>query len=389
MNKEKNQVALISVFAAIFLTGFKLTIGTMTNSLGILSEALHSGLDLVAAIITLFAVRVSTKDADKDHHYGHGKIENFSALIETLLLFITCFWICYEAIHRLITGNIDIKVTIFSYIVVITSIVVDVWRSRKLMRAAKKYNSQALEADALHFSTDIWSSAVVLLGLISVTIGQMTGIKLFNYADSVAALFVALIVIHVCWKLGKRAVDALLDRAPDCVDDIETVVKRFTNILSYHSFKVRQSGHQYYVDVCVHVDDKYSLTEAHSISEDLEKEINLKNMKRFTSVIVFLAFAIASYAQLAPDYLISFGASGDTNVIGTIQVVNISDPDTVYLNGGDVLHLIGWGVGIQNPEKQSDMQIYPNPMTDKSTLKFIGSGNTNISIIDSYKYGSS
>ncbi len=106
-------------------------------------------------------------------------------------------------------------------------------------------------------------------------------------------------------------------------------------------------------------------------------------MKRFTSVIVFLALAIASYAQFnLPDYLISFGASGDTNVVGTIQVVNISDPDTVYLNGGEVLHLIGWGVGIQNPEKQSDMQIYPNPMTDKSTLKFIGSGNTNISIID-------
>ena len=273
MKTEKNKVALISVFAAIFLTIFKLTIGTLTNSLGILSEALHSGLDLVAAVITMFAVKVSAKDADKDHHYGHGKIENLSALIETLLLFITCFWICWEAIHRLINGKVDIQVTIFSYIVVITSIIIDIWRSKKLMKAAKKYNSQALEADALHFSTDIWSSTVVLLGLICVTIGKYIGIGIFNYADAVAALCVALIVIHISYKMGKKAVDALLDKVPDCVDNIETSIMRFDKIDSYHSFKVRQSGHLYYVDVNIHLDSKYSLTEAHNISEELEKEI--------------------------------------------------------------------------------------------------------------------
>ena len=138
----------MSVLAAIFLTAFKLGIGTWTNSLGILSEALHSGLDLVAAIITLYAVKASVKEADSDHHYGHGKIENFSALIETFLLFVTCFWICWEATHRLLSGNVDIKISVWSFVVVITSICIDVWRSRKLMRAAKKYNSQALEADA-------------------------------------------------------------------------------------------------------------------------------------------------------------------------------------------------------------------------------------------------
>jgi cation diffusion facilitator family transporter len=122
MKHEKRKVALISVFAAIFLTTFKLGIGTWTNSLGILSEALHSGLDLVAALITLYAVKASVKEADKDHHYGHGKIENFSALIETFLLFITCFWICWESIHRLINGNVDIKISVFSYIIVITSL---------------------------------------------------------------------------------------------------------------------------------------------------------------------------------------------------------------------------------------------------------------------------
>ena len=134
--------------------------------MGILSEALHSALDLVAAVITWFAVRLSDKPADKDHHYGHGKIENLSALIETLLLLITCVWIIYEALNRLISGETHLEVTVWSYVVVISSIIVDISRSRALKRMAVKHNSQALEADALHFSTDVWSSMVVLFGLI-------------------------------------------------------------------------------------------------------------------------------------------------------------------------------------------------------------------------------
>ena len=155
--KEKMRVAGLSVFAAIFLTGSKLAIGLLTGSLGILSEALHSALDLVAAVITYFSVRISDKPADRQHQFGHGKIENFSALLETLLLVITCVWIIYEAVNRLITGNVHLEVTAWSYIVVVSSIIIDVTRSRALYKVARKYNSQALEADALHFATDIWS----------------------------------------------------------------------------------------------------------------------------------------------------------------------------------------------------------------------------------------
>jgi cation diffusion facilitator family transporter len=151
----------------MFITGFKLIIGLLTGSLGILSEALHSALDMVAAVITYFSVRMSDKPADREHNYGHGKIENLSALIETLLLLITCIWIIYEAIHRLTSGQTVIEVTVWSYVVVISSIVIDFTRSRALLRVAKKHNSAALEADALHFSTDIWSSTVVLFGLIA------------------------------------------------------------------------------------------------------------------------------------------------------------------------------------------------------------------------------
>jgi cation diffusion facilitator family transporter len=114
MVKEKRRVAFISVIAAIFLTGTKLLIGLLTGSLGILSEALHSGLDLVAAIITYFSVRISDKPADREHNYGHGKFENFSAFIETILLLITCAWIIYEAVKRLASGNTHIEVNIWS-----------------------------------------------------------------------------------------------------------------------------------------------------------------------------------------------------------------------------------------------------------------------------------
>ncbi len=188
---KKTTVALSSVVAAVFLTASKAIIGVATGSLGILAEALHSGLDLLAAIVTYFSVRVSDKPADRDHHFGHGKIENLSALFETVLLLITCVWIIYEGVQRLQSGKVHIEVTYWSYIVVIASIIIDYTRSRALMKAAKKHNSQALEADALHFSTDIWSSAVVLLGLVCAQFG-------IHSADSYAALIVAAIVIYVC-----------------------------------------------------------------------------------------------------------------------------------------------------------------------------------------------
>ncbi len=268
MEKEKQKVALLSVFAAIFLTGSKLAIGLLTGSLGILSEALHSGLDLVAAIITYFSVRVSDKPADREHNYGHGKIENLSALIETSLLLITCVWIVYEAVFRLISGETHIEVSYWSYIVVISSIIIDISRSRALSRVAKKHNSQALEADALHFSTDIWSSVVVLLGLIFANFG-------FYFADAVAALAVAFIVVLISIRLGKRAIDVLLDKAPaDSVKKVNEVLATISEIKYFHSLKVRTSGADTFIKVNIHFEPHLSLIEVHEICDKVEKEIN-------------------------------------------------------------------------------------------------------------------
>src|SRR5436305_10778831 len=172
MRREKRGVALNSVIAAVFITIFKVIVGVTTGSLGIISEAAHSAFDLLAAIITLFSVRVSDKPADSDHQYGHGKIENFSAFLETGLLVLTCIWILWEAGRRMFFSHHSIEPSVAAFTVLFTSMAVDWWRSRALKRMASKYDSQALEADALHFGTDIWSSGVVVLGLALVLAGR-------------------------------------------------------------------------------------------------------------------------------------------------------------------------------------------------------------------------
>ena len=267
MVKEKKNVALISIFASVFLTSSKLIIGIFTGSLGILSEALHSALDLLASLITYFSVSVSDKPADKQHNFGHGKVENFSAFLETILLLFTCGWIIYEAIIRLVSGNTHIGVNIWSYIVIISSIIIDINRSRILAKVAKKYNSQALEADAIHFSTDIWSSAVVLFGLLCANFG-------FYFADSLAALGVACIVLFVCFKLGKRSVDVLLDKAPkDTICKIELILSSFPQVESFHDLKVRTAGADTFVMLVVILESEIMLTKAHEICDNVEIEI--------------------------------------------------------------------------------------------------------------------
>jgi cation diffusion facilitator family transporter len=272
---EKRVAAMSSVIAAVGLTGFKLIVGLATGSLGILAEAAHSGLDLIAAVTTFLAVRISGKPADRNHLYGHGKVENLSALFETLLLLFTCAWIIYEAIHRLLLHTIDLKVNLWSFAVMITSIVVDVSRSRVLYRAARKHNSQALEADALHFSTDIWSSAVVILGLFCVKLSEwFPDLTLLRKADSVAAITVGMIVVYISIRLGIRTVQALLDVAPMGMEKkVIAAVEALPGIADCHSVRLRYSGPQLFVDIHVLVDGNQTLKDAHNLTEEIESAI--------------------------------------------------------------------------------------------------------------------
>ena len=232
MRAEKRAAAGNSVLAALVITGLKIAVGITTGSLGILSEAAHSGLDLIASILTFFSVRVSDKPADADHQYGHGKVENFSAFVETGLLLLTCAWIIYEAVTRLFFRKIDIEPSIAAFAVMIFSMCVDWWRSRALGRIATKYDSQALEADALHFSTDIWSAGVVVLGLMLVLVGRNFHVDWLRDSDPIAALVVAGVVVSVSWRLARRTIDALLDAAPPGVrSQIYEAVSRVEGVL--------------------------------------------------------------------------------------------------------------------------------------------------------------
>jgi len=254
MRAEKRSAAGNSVLAAIVITSLKLVVGLTTSSLGILSEAAHSGLDLVASILTFFSVRVSDKPADADHQYGHGKIENFSAFVETALLLLTCVWIIYEAVLRLFFRHVQIEPTIAAFAVMVFSMAVDWWRSRALGRIATKYDSQALEADALHFSTDIWSAGVVVLGLLLVLVGRTYRISWLADSDPIAALFVAGVVVSVSWRLARRTIDALLDAAPPGVrSNIQDAVSRVEGVLDVDRVRIRRAGNRYFADLAVGV----------------------------------------------------------------------------------------------------------------------------------------
>jgi cation diffusion facilitator family transporter len=271
--REKRAVALSSVFAGVFLTAMKLVVGLMTGSLGILSEAAHSALDFMAAGVTWLAVRVSGRPADREHPYGHGKVENLSALFETVLLLVTCGWIIYEAIERLFFKQVTVEASVWAFAIMVVSIVVDLSRSRALSRMAQKYNSQALEADALHFSTDIWSSAVVLLGLVGVLLSTLPGLRWLLKADALAALGVAGIVVWVSIQLGRKTIANLLDEVPPGLLDGIVQAVRLPGVLDVGRVRVRRSGPEAFADVTLTVGREALLERAHEVATAAEAAV--------------------------------------------------------------------------------------------------------------------
>lgn len=274
---EKQWVAMTSIIAALLLTGTKLAVGIVSGSLGVLSEAAHSGLDLLAAGMTYFAVRISDKEADARHAYGHGKIENLSALFETMLLLVTCIWIIYEAGNRLLGAKqVHVDAGIWTFLVIILSICIDIGRSRALMRAARKHNSQALEADAVHFSTDIWSSLVVLLGLLCVWLSGKLELPWLMKADSVAALCVAVIVSGVCLKLGKKSIHDLIDAIPQGVQEsIHAIAINHQGIIEVKRIRVRSCGADLFGDMVITVSSEMGVKESHFVADEIETTVKV------------------------------------------------------------------------------------------------------------------
>lgn len=278
---EKTHAATASLFAAIFLTAIKLVVGLYTNSLGLLSEAMHSGLDLVAAAMTLFAVRMASRPADKGHPYGHGKIENLSALLETALLLLTCGWILGEAVERLFFEAKPVLPSVWGIGVMVLSIIIDINRSRMLKKLAIKHKSQALEADALHFASDIWSSAVVLVGLVALWVAHMLPPQYAPYqpllekADAGAALVVSFIVLKASFSLAKKSINDLLDGSSEQDRKaIKAAIQDIKGIVEVKRVRIRNSGPQAIIDMVVTVDPHVRIDEGHRLAHVAEVRIH-------------------------------------------------------------------------------------------------------------------
>ena len=269
MQHEKEQVALTSIAASAALTIAKAIVGFSTGSLAILSEAGHSLIDLGATVMTYLAVRISGKPADDEHHYGHGKVESVSALGETALLFLLSGVVIWEAVKRLVEHEPHIVVaTNWAFVVMAASVVIDFFRARALTRVAKATQSQALEADALHFSSDLWSSLAVIGGLIGVSVGIW-------WADSAAALMVALLVCVAGWRLGRRTIETLTDTAPvGAVANITDIVEKVAGVVAVEQVRARGVGDKTFIDLTVAVSRTLPLDRVSAIKSAVENALS-------------------------------------------------------------------------------------------------------------------
>jgi cation diffusion facilitator family transporter len=256
---EKRKVALHSMLAAAAMTVLKLAAGLLSGSLGVLSDAAHSGLDLVGAALTFFSVQMSDRPADEDHTYGHGKFENFSSFGEVILMAVSSAWIIWEAIQRILHHGTELRNSVWPVLVVLTSIAVDYWRSRRLQAVADKTGSTALATDAFHFASDIWSSVAVLCGLGACWAGTYFGVAVLRYADPLAAVVVSLMILRLTLRLGREAVSVLLDEIPAetrqrLIEDVTQV----PGVLSVEQARVRRAGANYFADLTLALPRRYT-----------------------------------------------------------------------------------------------------------------------------------
>jgi cation diffusion facilitator family transporter len=252
--KQKRVAALMSMLAACGMTALKLIAGLLTGSLGMLSDAAHSGLDLLGTALTFFPVRISDKPADEDHPYGHARVETLSAFTETFLMGASCIWIVVEAVMRIFVAPVTVRPSVWPFAVLALSITVDLSRSRALKHVAAVSGSQALEADALHFASDIWASAAVAIGLAASYAGAHFGIGWLRFADPLAALVVSAVILRFAWGLARRTTFELLDTAPaGARQRIVRAVERIDGVVEVEQVRVRRSGNRVFADLRVAV----------------------------------------------------------------------------------------------------------------------------------------
>ncbi len=267
---KKVKFARLSIFSNSFLILIKVIAGVLSGSVSILSEAIHSGVDLIASCIAFFSLKVADKPADREHPYGHGKFENISGVIEGVLIFMAAGWIIYEAIYKIFQSDYVIVRMELGILVMGFSAVVNLFVSRKLYRVAKDTDSVALEADALHLKTDVYTSLGILLALILIHFTQ------WYLIDPIIAIMVALLIIKEAYRLLKVAYAPLLDSSlnADEVKIIEDILDEYT--LHYHNLKTRKAGQYRFAEMHIELPSNMSLKEVHDMCDDIETKIKSK-----------------------------------------------------------------------------------------------------------------
>lgn len=267
-HEAKRSAALFSVLAAFGVALLKLITGLLTGSLGMLSESAHSGIDVIAAAITFFSVQVADRPADASHSYGHGKVESLSAFFETVLMLGSALWIVIASIRRIIfREHLALTFSIWPFVVLFLSIAVDFTRSNRLHTVARQYNSDALEADAIHFRTDIWSSSAVFLGLAAAYIGKHWQIPALELADPIAAIIVAIVILQVTWQLARRTIDSLTDATPAETRGLVRDLAAIDGVLSVNRVRTRRSGPSYFADVTLAIPRNVTFQRSEQITQ--------------------------------------------------------------------------------------------------------------------------
>lgn len=271
----KARTVAISILAAAVIAVLKLWAGISSGSIGMLSEAAHSGLDLIASLIILASVTISDRPADEAHTYGHGKMENLAAFTETLLMIASVLWIVIEAIERILGPAAYLRLSIWPFAVLLLSMSVDFFRARALGRVARQTHSQALEADALHFSMDIWSSLAVIGGLLAGAASRYWHLSWLRFGDPLAAVVVSIIILKVCWQLARQTVDVLTDAAPiETRRRVMESLRQLPNILGVERLRLRLSGNHYFADLTVGMPRNLSFQRTELIKEQVADAVH-------------------------------------------------------------------------------------------------------------------
>lgn len=264
------KIAFLSVLSNTTLIFLKIIAGVLSGSVSIISEAIHSGMDLIASIVALLSVKHSVRPADRNHPFGHGKIENISGLFEGVLIFIAAGLIIKEAVKKIFTP-VEIEQSYIAIGVMVISALVNFFVSKELYKVAKEEDSMALEADALHLKTDIYTSIGVAIGILLI---QITGILML---DSIVAILVAVLIIKEAWELSKNAFENLIDvkLSEDEELEIKGIIRSHDNeFIDYHKLKTRKSGNIKHIDFHITVNPNCTVKEGHDIITRLKKDMN-------------------------------------------------------------------------------------------------------------------